>query len=344
MRYKSIIDKLFQYVIIFLVFFIFIKYIIHYVAPFLLAFVLSLILEPLVKLLNKYLKLSRGISAIIVIIGIIVFIIFLGTGIVLKVVDQAKALAEDIPLYQEQIKQTYNNIKIQAETYFYLVPDEIQETVSKIFDTLLDSITSLLGSGVKTGSISFVSKVPSAFMFIIVTIISTFFTIKDKYKIEASIVRIIPAPLVLGFKKFKLHTLNALLGYCKAQLMLMCCTCVICIIVLTVIGSPYSLLMAIIISIIDALPVFGSGFILWPWAAWNLLSGNYGFAVGLIINYLIVILSRQVLEPKFVGEQIGIHPLITLFSIYAGLRVFGVFGLIIGPVLAVLIKAISATE
>lgn len=343
-KYKSFADKIVQYFIIFLMFYVFTKYIFHYVAPFVVALILALIFEPLIKLLNRYLKLSRGISSIIVIVGTFAVIIFLGTGIVLKIFDEAKALSENIPQYQEQIKQTYNNLKIQAETYFYLVPEEIQTTISKLFDTLLNSITALLGSGVKTGSINFVSKVPSGFMFVLVTIISTFFIMKDRKEIEKFILKKSPAPLIAAFGKFKAHSLGALLGYFKAQLMLMCCTFIICLIVLTVIKSPYSLLMATIISVVDALPVFGSGFILWPWAAWNLISGNYGFAVGLVINYLIVILTRQILEPKFVGEQIGIHPLITLFSIYVGLQIFGVIGIIIGPVIAVLIKAVSSTE
>lgn len=343
-RYKSLIDKTFQYILIFLVFFIFIKYVLHYVAPFVLALIISLLLEPFVKMLNKYFKISRALASILIIIGVLTIVIFAGTGIVSKVASEAKSFVENIPSYQEQIKDTYNNIKIKAETYLYLVPQEIQESVSGIFDALLNSVISLLSSGVKSGSINIVSRVPSGVMFVVITTIATFFFMKDRYEIETLIIKKMPTPIISAFRQLKLHTLGALLGYFKAQLMLMCCTGIICLIVLTVIGSPYALLMAIIISIIDALPVFGSGFILWPWALWNLISGNYAFAVGLIINYLAVLLTRQVLEPKFVGEQIGIHPLITLFSIYVGLKIFGVFGFIIGPIIAVLIKAVSTVD
>lgn len=343
-HYKSLIDKLFQYIIIILIFFIFIKYILHYVSPFVLAFVISLILEPFIKMINKCFKLPRGVSSILVIIGVFAIVIFAGTGVVSKVAEEAKSLTESIPLYQQQIIDTYNNIKIKAETYLYLVPQEIQQSVSSIFDTLLDSVITLLSSGVKSGSINIVSKVPSGMMFVVITAIATFFFMKDKYEIESFIIKKMPVPIITTFRKLKLHTLKTILGYFKAQLMLMCWTGVICFITLTILDSPYALLMAILISIIDALPVFGSGFILWPWAFWNLISGNYTFAVGLVINYLAVLLTRQVLEPKLVGEQIGIHPLVTLFSIYVGLKVFGVFGFIIGPLIAVIIKAVSTMD
>lgn len=343
-RYKSFLVKLFQYFLIFIFFYIFIKYMLYYVAPFVLAFIFAMLLEPLVRLLNKYLKLPRGISSVLVIAGVLTAIVFLGTGILSKLVDEAKTLIDNMPLYQHQIMETYNSIKLKAETYLYLIPEEIQNATSGIFDALLASLTSVLGSGVKSSSISIVSKVPAALMFFVVNVIATFFCLKDRHVIESFIIRKSPAPLISAVRKVKIHTFGALAGYFKAQLMLMCCTGIICITALTILGSPYALLMGILISIIDALPVFGSGFILWPWALWNLIGGNYTFAVGLVINYLIVLLCRQMLEPKFVGEQIGIHPLITLFSIYVGMKVFGVFGFIIGPIIAVLIKAASTVE
>ncbi len=340
-KYRSFLIKLLKYFIILLVFYIFIKYILHYVAPFVLAIIFALILEPLVKLLNKYLKLSRGLSSIIVIISVLTIIGYLGTLLVLKITNEVKALSENMPIYQEQIMQTYNNIKIKAEQYLFLVPEEIQLAVSNVSEALITAFTSLLSSGVKNVSINTVSKVPNAIMFIVVNIIATFFCLKDRYEIESFVIKKLPVPIISGFRQIKFHALVALSGYFKAQLILMSCTGLICITVLTILGSPYSLLIGLLISIIDALPVFGSGFILWPWAVWSLIAGEYTFAIGLIINYLIVILSRQVLEPKVLGQQIGVHPLATLFSMYVGVKVFGVFGFILGPMIAVLVKAIS---
>jgi sporulation integral membrane protein YtvI len=343
-KYKGFFTNIIKYFLILLVFYIVVKYIFHYIAPFVLAFIFSLILEPIVKRLNKHLKLSRGISTTIVILALIAAILFLGTGIVSRLVQEAKDLMSNMPVYQEQVMKTYSDIKIKAEDYLYLVPDDIRNAMGNVTDSILNAIMSLLGSGMKTGSVNIVSKVPSGFMFIIVNILATFFLLKDKYEIESFVVKRMPMPFITVFKRIKFHALTALVGYLKAQLMLMCCTGIICITVLTIIGSRYSLLMGIIISMVDALPIFGSGFVLWPWAAMSLLSGNYQFAVGLIINYLMVILTRQFLEPKIVGEQIGIHPLVTLFSIYVGLKIFGVFGVIIGPITVITMKAIATMD
>lgn len=343
-KYKYFITNCVKYLIILLLFYVFIKYVFHYVAPFVVAFIFSLLLEPVVRWLTTRLKFSRGVSSVIVVVMVIAAFIFLGTGIVSKVIQEAKDLMANMPIYQEQVMKTYTNLKIKAEDYLYLVPEDIRVAMSSATDSVINAVMNLLGSGMKTGSVNIVSKVPSGFMFIIVNILATFFLLKDKYVIESVIVKRMPMPLLTAFKSIKVHAFTALAGYLKAQLILMCCTGIISIAVLTIIGSPYSLLMGIIISIIDALPIFGSGFVLWPWALMSLLAGNYKFAVGLIINYLIVILTRQFLEPKIVGEQIGIHPLITLFSIYVGMKIFGVFGFIIGPVIIITIKAVATID
>ena len=115
----------------------------------------------------------------------------------------------------------------------------------------------------------------------------------------------------------------------------------ICFIGLSIINVRYALLIAVIIGIIDALPVFGSGFIIWPWCIYNLIIGNYGMTIGLIILYVVLLITRQFLEPKIIGKQIGIHPLVTLMSIYIGIKIFGVFGFIIGPCIIIIIKSLQ---
>ncbi len=343
-RNKEIIDRVLKYFVLFLVVYIFLKYFFNYVAPFVTAFILSLLLEPLVRFFNTKLKVSRGIGSFLSIMCFIGLIITFGTAVIYNLAREMKSLVTNIPVYEEQILQTYNNLKQQAENIFYLIPEDLSSAVGEIMDSLIASVISLLSSGVKTGSMGFVVKVPSAFMFIVITFMATFFLLKDKYEIEAILVKRMPISLTRTLKQIKVHVLGAMAGYFKAEFMLMCCVFIICVVVLSVIGSPYALLMALIISVIDALPVFGSGFVLWPWAAWSLVSGDYKFAIGLVVNYLIVLLTRQILEPKFVGEQIGIHPLVTLFAIYVGMKVFGVFGVILGPVIAVLIKALLKVE
>ena len=116
-------------------------------------------------------------------------------------------------------------------------------------------------------------------------------------------------------------------------------TFVITAVGLTILQSPFALLLSIVIAVIDALPFFGSGFILWPGAVIHLLLGDIKLAVGYMVIYAAVQIMRQIMQPKILGTQIGLHPLLTLFSMYFGYRCIGFWGLLLGPVLAVLLRA-----
>ena len=106
----------------------------------------------------------------------------------------------------------------------------------------------------------------------------------------------------------------------------------------------YPLILAMVISIVDILPILGVGTVLIPWALWMLVVGNWGLALALIITYGAIFCIRQFLEPKLVSKQFGIHPLITLFAMYAGYKSSGVFGLILGPVLLMVLRCIFAKQ
>ena len=117
-----------------------------------------------------------------------------------------------------------------------------------------------------------------------------------------------------------------------------------CLVGLLLLRSPYALLLSVVISLIDALPFFGSGFILCPGAVIYLVMGEPYIALGYVIIYLCVNSIRQILQPKILGTQIGLHPLWILISMYVGLKCIGLLGMIIGPILAVLLKAIYQAE
>jgi sporulation integral membrane protein YtvI len=135
---------------------------------------------------------------------------------------------------------------------------------------------------------------------------------------------------------------SALFGYIRAQLILMSMTFIELNIGLAIAGVKHSILVAAIISLIDALPILGSGSILIPWSAFSFLMGNFELGVALLVIYVVVLVVRQFVEPKVLGQQIGLHPLITLVAMYSGLKLFGFAGLIIGPVSFLLIKNIAS--
>ena len=160
----------------------------------------------------------------------------------------------------------------------------------------------------------------------------------DKEKIMSFITKQMPAKWMPKIINIKNNLSSVLLGYIKAQLILMAITFVEVTIGLFIIGIDYAILFGLIISFIDVLPVLGTGTILIPWALFSLITGNYSLGFSLIILYGVVLLVRQFLEPKIVGGQIGLHPLATLSAMYIGLKVLGIMGMILGPIIVLVIK------
>ena len=126
-------------------------------------------------------------------------------------------------------------------------------------------------------------------------------------------------------------------GYVKAQAIIMSIAFAVIFVGLSILNVNYALLIALGIAVFDALPFFGSGAVLWPWAAVSFLNGSIKTGVGLLIIYLVIILTRQTIEPKVVSSSIGLHPIMTLMSMYVGYKTFSIGGMILGPITLMLI-------
>lgn len=176
------------------------------------------------------------------------------------------------------------------------------------------------------------------------SIIATFFISMDYTNVVSFLARQIPKrhrALLFDIKDFLVHTVLKMI---KAYLILMLITFAELSIGFLIIDLDYALLIAAMIALLDLLPVIGTGGIMIPWIAVELFRQNYNLALGLSIIYLIVTVFRNIIEPKIVGDQIGLHPIISLVAIYLGLRTMGVMGMIFMPILAILIKWLCEKE
>lgn len=129
-------------------------------------------------------------------------------------------------------------------------------------------------------------------------------------------------------------------GYVRAQALLVLISITICVIGFTVIGAKSPLAMGLFAGVMDIIPVLGPGTLIVPWAIWSLAIGRFGFGVGLLIIYAAVSIIRYILEPKVVGDRVGLHPLAALAAIFIGMRMFGLMGLILGPIVLAVIMTI----
>lgn len=313
-----------------------------FLMPFLIAFALSSLMEPVIRFLTKKIHFKRGAAAPIVLLLILGSIVTLVVLAILKLIKEFKDLLIIAP---ELLSNLYAETMIlvqQGSEYIKWMPVELIENLRSAFMNLTATVTGFSATVVKGAFLTAIS-LPEILIFTLITILATFFLSKDRDRIAAVFVRHLPESWlhrVLGIKK---DLFNALFGYLRAALIMMSITFTEVFIGLSIIGIDYVLLMAFLIALIDALPVLGAGSVLIPWSVYSFLTGDVRMGISTLVLYLVVLIVRQVIEPKVVGHQIGVYPLMTLLAMYTGLRLIGFAGLILGPITYLIIRNILVT-
>lgn len=342
MKYLKIIVNLFFAIGLILFLLLVVPQLIGFFLPFVIGWMIALIANPLVRFLEKRVKILRKHSSaiiIILVIGVIVGIVYL---IIAMLIRESKQLARDLPSIIEQVEFQLNHLSIKLKELSNDMPDP----VSKFINNLLESIEkNLIGFEPRQDMLTFsvasnlAQNIAEFFLALIITILSAYFFIAKRDEIMDSLKRILPKSIVDGWNFIYNNFTKAVGGYFKAQFKIMLILCVIMFVGFEILSVSYSILLAIGIAFLDFLPVFGTGAVLWPWALLDMLAGNYFRAIGLVVIYLICQITKQVLQPKMVGDSIGISPLATLFFLYVGYRLYGIVGMIIGvPVGMVIIN------
>ena len=323
--------------------------------PFVFAFLLALFSRPLVDFFQKRLRINRGWGALLsiilmsgLLIGSLVLIIMqLIRGLVF-VANQLPAQIQELSLYfqklyNEKLAPIWND---ESEALRSLEPSQ-QNTVQNSIQSLGSSLASAIGEGSKSvaGMLQTVlATLPSIALILVIVLLAWFFISKDWHRYELRLKKYEMLPWFARAESVVTSLRSALFGYIKAQLTLITITFFIVLIGLLIIGVEHPFAIAFIAAFFDILPYLGTGSVFLPWIAYSIITGDTGLAIGLAILYAIVILQRNIMEPKIVGDNIGIQPITALIALFVGIQVFGVFGLILGPLIAVIIKALHNAQ
>ena len=304
-------------------------------APFIIAWLFATLLNPVVSWFAKRLLIPRGIGTILSMLSILSGLLSIIALIIKKLWEQMINFASTLPTLTDEIIIQINNIEEKLGNKIHLLPGGggIMD-LDTLIEQVLNNISSFLTSVIPT-IYDAISKVPDIVLFIVVMLLATFFMTKDYYRIKDFVKAQFSDTIVDRIVIMQRGMLGALGGYIRTQVILMSMTFMICLIGLFIFGVDYALLLSVIIGFVDALPVFGSGTILIPWAIYNVLVGNFTLAVGLICIYGIIFVTRQIMEPKILSTQIGIYALVTLMAVYIGYKSIGVLGMILGPIVVV---------
>lgn len=312
-----------------------------YFAPFVIGWLISLIANPLVKFLEKRLKIVRKTGSAIVIILVLALVILIIYGCVSGIAGQVEHITQDIPAMTEGAKTDYYAIQGTLESLFSRLPEKTQvkltDITQNIGDYFLNWISGIEYSDFAARASGMVSNIPSILIGVIVGFMASYFFIAEKVQIEHFLSEHSTQGMKKQYKALKVQLFDVLGGYFKAQFKIMVVIYVILAVGLGITGAPYFLLSAFGIAFLDMLPFFGTGTILIPWAIIRVLTGKYRAAVFLVILYGVTQLVRQIIQPKLLGDSIGMDPFATLFFMYLGYKLTGVIGMILAVPIAMII-------
>lgn len=338
-KYRSAFKKLLLIILIFAIIYVSITYLFPFFAPFIIAIVVSYINEPVIRILKKF-KIPRKIAAVIsllITMSLLATVVTLG---IIKIYDELIILRDNLTVYSNDISAQLSKLTERITSFYNALPIEATDAISKNLASLSNKLTSIITSIIQY-TINTATSIPKLTVFLIVTILATYFISSDRRKISIFFYKQLPLTWRKKLPNVKQDTISALFGYFKAILILMAFTFIEVSVGLSILNVDYAIVIALIVGICEAIPIVGTGAVMLPWIIWNIFISNMELAFGLAIIYILGVLIRQILEPKIVGSQIGLHPLVTLISMYIGLNFFGILGMFIGPISLIIVKSLQ---
>ena len=317
------------------------RYLLVWLLPFLLALGFAAMMEPLILLCRRKMHLRRSFLAAALTLALLALVITLGAALVGQLLRQANELLNRLPEILAGFPLLADRIAARLYSFCADCPDGIRQWVTQLLDgagqALSDGAVSLSSTALRLLTTA-VAALPQVMLFCATTALALFFTSAAYPKLTSFVRRQLSPHALATVRGIKTSLLTTMAKWLRAQCVLVIITFFQLLSGLLLIRQPYALLLAAVIAFIDALPVFGTGTVLLPWAALCCLAGSFPKGIALTALYLVIWLVRSIMEPKLMAKSAGLPPLPALAAMYVGFCAMGVAGMILGPILLLLIK------
>lgn len=338
--YIKVILNLLTALVIFLLCVFLLPRLLIFFMPFVIGWIISLIASPLVRFLEKKLKIRRKAVSAFVIIAVLACVILLVYGIGVKLARETADFIDELPVLWERTEAEFEQIGANLSGVYTRLPKDIQDRLMNLGNDLGVYFSDFIG-GIGTPTFTavgnFAKQLPDIFMAVVMTLLSSYFFVADKNYLSEFMEKYLPGSIYYPLSLVRKSMRNAIGGYFKAQLKIEVWVYLILFIGFLILGIDYAFLIAFGIAFLDFLPVFGAGTVMIPWAVIEILSGEYKRAVGLLIIWCVGQLVRQFIQPKIMGDSIGVAPIPTLFLLYIGYQAAGVAGLIFALPISIIV-------
>ncbi len=298
-----------------------------------------MIANPLVRFLERRLKIVRKHSSALIIVVVLAGVIGLGYFLVTRLAAQAVGLAKELPEVYAAASQEIELFFERFDHIFWMLPENVRQAWSEFTGNVGQTISLLvqkIASPTVEAAGTMAKGIPAVLVNVAVTILSSYFFLAEREQILAFWRKYLPEGGERYYRFLKGDVKKLVGGYFLAQFKIMFVVAAILLAGFLILGVRYAFLMAILIAVLDFLPLFGTGTVLIPWAAVKLLSGQYMQALGMASLYVLSQVVRQMVQPKIVGDSLGLPPLYTLLFLYLGFKLKGISGMILAVPLGIL--------
>ncbi len=318
--------------------FLFLKYGLPAVLPFIIAFTAATVAEKAANKLSRITGINKRIYCALILLILLITFVTAASAIFGRLIYEAREFAEEYISDQKKLEEIINSVnRISEEITSKLdLPQNMRSSVKSTVDSAVSRVSDLIigkiGSILEKLATAVIGGLPSWILFITVTLISTFYMGCTRYG-SAPILKHLSNENRKRLLRIKNGIAKTIGRYVKAYATIMSITTVILFVGFTIIGIKYAFLVALLVAVLDMLPVIGLSTVMIPWGIIELASGNAGKGFALLAIFAVAVVIREAIEPKIIGKCIGTNPLVTLFAMYSGLKLFGIGGVIVLPML-----------
>ncbi len=313
---------------------------IFFFMPFVIGWVIAMIASPVVRFFEERMKIRRKGASVIVIVAVLAAVILLVYAVGAKIVRESINFVNELPMLGASIMAEFNEVGNNLEGLYSRLPADVQATLDNVGSELGSYFSEIMeGAGMPTFEAvgNMAKQLPDIFLGVIMCILSAYFFVADKSYMSDLARKYVPDAVRYRFDLIRRSFRKAVGGYFKAQFKIECWIYLLLLIGLVVLKVRYAPLVALGIAFLDFLPVFGTGTVMIPWAVVEILSKDYKMSVGLLIIWCVGQLVRQMIQPKIVGDSIGVDAIPTLFLLFVGYKVAGVLGMILAVPIGIIV-------
>ncbi len=330
--------------VIAVLFYFALKYLTLWLLPFVIGFVCALVLQKPIAYLSEKTRIPRGILSFIlvaaILLGLVGLFILAGYALYGQASDLVEQLTNQIP----EIQSSFEELSGRFTGWLNKLPPQIGDTLRSSPSTLVESVVGFLSNFVANLAKNAITGIPALILTTVISIVACCFITTDYYKITNFVLCQFSESTQKLILKTKRVFMDNILKMLRGYTIIICITFFELFAGLMILGIPYAATIALLIAVLDILPVLGTGAVLIPWAIIDFCIDKPGTGIGLLVLYVAILIIRNIIEPKIIGKQVGLPAIVTLMSMYLGLNLFGIIGLFVMPVMIIVLTKLQETD